>query len=515
MYLCKGERRAKYGMSLASGNRRCAGILAGVCLLTVAGGVPATAQLLRFSNHREVQIPKYAVLRIGPFYSSARFSLTAGYMYTDTSGTGRDFIFRNRRGEVLDDGSELPVIATLQFRNYLLITRRMDVDMSARLSYEYYPLDTREDGFYVDLVEEGVLANISSEMMFSPYLKGTLYDWFVYRADYIDTRGLEDRYGGRRYEYARNKIGFDLDWLLAKDKNVGLSVSRFDEWSFTDEFDDQERTVYEESALYEQEIMPMLALGAKARFQQIDYEADDRNDGEIREYLVYGRFEGGDQEGLQVRVTDVTTLTVGIGYAVAYSRQRGERTDVESDVTTEREGSDENGVITGFASLETGLRKDLSHKIEARRTVRSSFDSAYDIVDSIDYRIGWQGPLSAATFYTTYREVEPSSERVSRYSDWTTGFDLRFPLMRYVDFYLQSMYSIRDNKDSDETDDALDQTERFDYETWVTRAGTQFRVSKNVSFDFYYQHTERYSDSEDLQYSRDLLAALFTYSHEF
>ena len=500
-------------MGLNNAGRRLGRQLFAAGLLCVLGLAAAHAQTLRFSNHREVKIPKYAVLRIGPFYSSARLSLTTGYMYTDTDGSGTAYIFRNRRGDIREDGSEFPVISTLQLRNYLLVTRRMDVDMSARVSYEYYPLDTRESGFYVDLVDEGVLGNISTEIIFTPYLKGTLYDWFIYRADYIDTRGLEDRYGGRRYEFIRNGVGFDLDWKLARDKNVGVSLTRFDEWPQSDTFDERERTSYKERLIYEQEMVRNFVLGAEVSFEQIDYESDERNDGEIQRYFLFSRYRGGDTDGIAMRLTEASTLTVGVGYAVAYSLRRGERSS--GDVTEEDDFSRDRNAFTGFVTLETGLRKDLQHMIKAERDIYGGFTTAFELVDSLEYRILWEGEVSAASFFTRYSDVEPAADFTPGYSDWATGAELRYPLMPYVDLNLLTRYTIRDNDVSDEPVDILDETEVFDYDTWVTRAGTSFRVSKEVTFDFYYQHTERYSDSPDLEYSRDLVAALFTYSHEF
>ena len=60
---------------------------------------PAVAQNLRFSNRREVAIPKNAVLRIGPFYSTARFTQRAGYRYTRSTGAGTDFLIHTLRPE--------------------------------------------------------------------------------------------------------------------------------------------------------------------------------------------------------------------------------------------------------------------------------------------------------------------------------------------------------------------------------------------------------------------------------
>ncbi len=147
------------------------------------------AQGLRFGNHREIQPPEYALLRIGPFYSNVTFSQLVGYRYVSTQGTGVDYVFGTRRGRFKEDGSELPLITTLSLRNYLIVTRNMDVDLSLRLQNEYYPLDTQENEFFFDLTDESVAGNFSTEFRITPFVRGRVYDNMLYKPDYLDVRG--------------------------------------------------------------------------------------------------------------------------------------------------------------------------------------------------------------------------------------------------------------------------------------------------------------------------------------
>ena len=241
------------------------------------------AQHLRYSDHREVRIPDYATVRIGPFYSSMTFFQSVGYRYTRSEGAGTDFLFGTRRGRILEDGSEYPLVSRLTTRNYLLITRHMDLDVSIDISYHHFPMGTQEDELIVQLPPEGIAGSLSTEIRWTPYLRSLIYDDLVYRTDYVDTRGISDDYGGSAYEYFRNKFGINTDWLMAKDKSLSLDLSRTDQVPSDDLYADQESVTYSESISYEQQVFPKLVIGGRARAQQISYGVEDRPDADLQD----------------------------------------------------------------------------------------------------------------------------------------------------------------------------------------------------------------------------------------
>jgi hypothetical protein len=271
----------------------------------------AHAQSLVFGNHRDVAIPDYATVRIGPFYSTIAFSLSVGYRYSDSYGSGTDYLQSNERGAILKDGSDLPILAALDFRNYLLITRHMDLDMSVRFTYEYYPLRTQVDSFDVDLVEEGVFGTFSSEFRITPYLLGNVYDTLVYRTDFVDTRGREDAYGGQEYRYFRNRVGMNLTWLMAEDKQMKADVAREDNIPFADEFAGQEYVLYDESVAYRQNVLPGLWVGATTRFWQYDYVSPERQDASFQDVRLDLSFDKDYKGG--VRLTEATSIDFSLG----------------------------------------------------------------------------------------------------------------------------------------------------------------------------------------------------------
>lgn len=490
------------------GRKRGSFVVAGAIFLFAPFGL---AQQLRFANHREVAVPRYATLRIGPFYSTALFTQTAGYTYTRSSGTGTDYLFRNRRGQILKDGSEFPLISTLGLRNYLLITRRMDLDASLRATYECYPLDTQEDIFYVDLVEEGVIGELSMEIECTPYLKVTLYDDFLYRTDYVDTRGWIDPYGGDEYEYLRNTFGADLDWLIARNQNLGLSASRTDVWPQDRLHRDQKRVTYAESALYEYALGGGVVLGARARFEQTDYASEDRSDVDLQEYTLLARLDRTGREGIRLRLSEMSVLSVGIGYAVGAAYATGRRVVEEREGRIEGEGDRET--LTGFITLETQLRKDLRHELGYAHTLRGGFASAFEEADEYHYTLTWQGAASSAQAYARLLQVNPSGH-LPDYRNRVVGAEISYLLLPPVTLRISGQHAERDNETPPEVA-GFRPEDVYDYRTWFVRAGTSFALTRKLEFYAYAQHAERESASGDLDYQRDQIGALFTYTHQF
>ncbi|MBN1557618.1 MAG: hypothetical protein JW951_05685 [Lentisphaerae bacterium] len=475
-------------------------------LASVMGPFAALGQNLRYDNHREVAVPDYAKIRIGPFYSSARFSLSAGYRYVDTSGTGTDFLFGAERGEFKEDGSDLPVIAQMTFRNYLLLSRRADLDVSFSIGYEYYPLDTQEDGFFFYPPAEGFFGNLSSSLQLSPTVNATVYDRISYRTDYVDARGEEDRYGGREYERFENIIGTDIDWLMDKYQNLGLSFSREDVIPRDDdpgEFNRQERTSYNEGLIYERRVTRRAVAGARADLQQNLYPDDDRSDTYLYAYSAFFHTE----------LTPRTKASASLGYGYTTFESPAEGQD------------DREGTIIGGAGIESALNRETTHSLSYYRQQVRGFDSDIETVDQLRYRLQWAGRFSAASLTSVYAQSDPVYG-FNDYTDWTTRLHYEYPLISFITLLFDAYYQVRDNDELNDAEPILqegedgvlylpDLEEREDYTTWSAQVGTSFGIMENVDFRTYAQHIERDSDAEDLAYERNILSAMFTYSHEF
>jgi len=459
----------------------------------------ASAQSLRFSNHREVSVPEYAVLRIGPFYSSVSLSQSVGYRHTSGEGEGIDFLFENQRGVFLKDGSDFPLVTTLDMRNYIIISRTTDLDISLRASYAHYPNETQEDEFIFDLAEEGITGNISMEFELTPYVKGTVFNDSSYRTDYIDTRGIGDRYGGEGYEHFQNTAGLHLDWLMDRNKNMGLSASRTDSLPSDEKFDSQESVSYLEELIYQQVLNPFVTIGASAAFGQYTYTAvTNRPDTSFQTYMF----------STTARLTERTVGAAAIGYSQASSTGGGET-----------DGGPATGGMVGSVSVKTELDRGLDHEIGFVRSRSAGFNSSFELSDRFVYRLNWKSEdMVSAGLFSEYGSVSPSESSLGEYIDWVSGVTASYPLTELIALNASSTYSIRQNKGAE--DPSGSELEWMnDYTTWSSQIGTSFAVMKrernDVVFSTYVQHVERTSDSPLLEYNRIVFVATLTYTHQF
>lgn len=472
--------------------------LAGAAAIIVLSAAAADAQMVRIQAQREVQPPDYATFRLGPLYSAVSWTETVGYRYTTSSGSGSDYLISNDRGTIKEDGSDFPILSSLTFRNYLVLSRYADVDASFTASYWHYPMDTQDDEFFFDLAQEGVYGTLSTEFRLSPYLYGALYDSIIYRTDYVDTRGLQDRYGGQRYRYLQNTVGGRLNWLMAPRDTLTLSLSRGDWWSMDNDFDDQERTEYTEGLTYTRMAREGVNVGAESTFHQYLYKSDSRDDTLIQDYRLFARID----QGAGPAWMENSAAAAHVGYSLGTGTSSGATN--ENDMST----------VNAGASLDTELRKDLSHGLSYEHGLTGGFNSSFEEYDNVSYRLNWAGQLGSAVFRSAYSSVQPSADDSGDYTTWANGVTLSRALSKLLSVTLDSTYTLRNNRDADTTDTAqLEDTS--DYETWVTTLSTGFQLTKRTTFTTSLQHAERFSDAEDLAYTRDTFEAHLTYRRQF
>ncbi len=462
----------------------------------------AQAQKLSFDNHREIAVPEYALLRIGPFYSNLSIRQTAGYRYTAGEGEGTDFLFANQRGVILEDGEEFPLITTLNFRNYLLLTRNIDLDLSGKIVYGYYPLGTQEEELYLDLVEEGMQGLLSSEIAISPFLKLFLYENARYSTDYVDTRGFMDDQGGQRYENFRNEVGADLDWMVARGKNMHFNVKRVDEIPIgNDTFDDQERVEWSEDLSYEQKVSIFMSAGVRVGAVQADYATTNRGDFSSYNASVFA----------SAALAKATMVAISLGYS-----DGTEKSDDGSEVPLA--GPDVSSSAIGSLSFETVASENLQHSYGFARSHRGGFTSTFEIWNVLYYRLMWSGLFTTVSLTTEQSLVETSQDVSGKYVNWANSLRISRELLSFLTLDFDAMYAVRDNEFDAAFDtgaESVDVEWSTDYDTWSGRVGTTFALTKKIDFRTSFQHVERMSDSEDLDYTRDMYEAMFVYAHDF
>ena len=483
-------------------------------LLAVFGLQSAHAQALRISNRGEIGIPEYATFRLGPFYSAGSFSQSVAVRWTESHGSGTDFLNDTERGVILEDGWDVPLISTISLRNYLILSRNMDLDLALSVSYEHYPMDTQEDRWRFNLAEEGVFATFLSEFRLSENIYGSIYWSPTYRTDFVDARGESDNFAGSEFEYFQSDVGVSIDWLIARDRDLGIDFGRLDFLPRTQEFKNQKRVEHYGNILFEQPVLPYTVAGVEVSRRDINYDDSARADSYIDTVSAYLRFLFNEGRGSALRPTRNSSITGSIGYS------RGVTEAIGDTPTLAGASADESEGLTWQVQFDWGeegaLSRNMTHGLSYSRTINSTFESGLALTDTLRYHWLWLVGLWDLGFGSEYQDVDPLSDRSNGYSNWRTGLTADYHLTEYATVKALSVYEVRNNDDLRKGQTLplpADQVE--DYNTWINRIGTEFDLTRNIVFFTYFQHAERDSSFVDLDFERNTLEARLTYTHQF
>lgn len=468
-----------------------------LCVAMLVAAQPAAGQQLRFIiGHRELQVPDYADLRIGPFYSSISFSQSVGYRYSYGNTNNVDVIDGEWRGVIQDNGAELPLVSTLTIRNYLPVSRIADLDMSLWLSYSHYPLKTQEDQFIFNMADgEEISASIGYEFQPTSYLRMFIYDTPRFSSDYVDIRGLTDDYGGKQYAKFQNTFGIDTDLLIQKDMNLAMSLSRSDVIPADDEFKDQGSSGYNGALAWEYQMHPRLVTGLSANYGIASYPDADREDSRSLALSVFGN----------AAVSENTMASVNVGYSRALM-----------SATNQAEAGIDSGIVAGSVSVRSELSKSLSHEVSYNRNQGRSFQEGLDIGQSFNYSLNWTGDDMTMGFSASMSGTESRGSSSGGYSDWAAQFTTSIPLSSVLVGRFSSTYSVRHNgslavAEGEEVSPEL----VSDYRTWVNRFDTGYSFTKSISMTTYVEYVDRQSDEPTLEYGRLVAGAQCVYTYRF
>jgi hypothetical protein len=489
----------------------------------------AAGQTLRFNTAGGPQPPEGGNLRIGSFYADIAFEQTVGYRYTRSSGAGAGYLLGEGLGRIREDGSELPMVSRLSFRNYLIISKYTDLDVSFDLRYSYFPLGTEDDEFAIEFAGPGfsaqmgaftfgmskdgwqgayhgqsasaymgsegygLLANLSSGFQLTPFVRGKLYDNPSYRVDYVDGRGFSDPTSGRKYPVVQNILGLDLDWLMARDKDLSLLTSWTATWPQEKEFASQEADVYRVSLVYQQQLNAVAAGGGRADYTWRNY----RKDRGLQSQQDYTGF-------ISMDVTENTTLAASLGYSVA---------SVSRASAYEENGN--SGTVIGSVDVSTKLTDRLSHSISLSRRQRAGFEVGVEAVDALSYSLRWTSDLWSVGFLSAYQRADTRLSRSSNYRDWLNQLTATRALSDDLTLMLATAYTLRYN-DAARAGDIGEGVPMLtnDYDTWATNIGLTYLLTAHLSAYAYGEHLERYSDAPVLEFSRDTVGATLVYRHD-
>ncbi len=451
----------------------------------------SAATLLRYDQHRVIQPPDYATVRIGPFYSNLAVAQSAGFRHTWFSGAGTDFLEGNRRGDIKKGGTEFPLLSTLTLNNYLMITRRLDLEANISISYQHYPMNTQEDDLRISLTDEGIFATFSAQIMASRYSRMLVYDDILYQTDFIDTRGLTDRYGGRKYESLANTLGLDWDWQPNPVDSFSTSVSRQDTIPFNDEFESQRGFRYAEMVSYRRSLNPFTAAGVLGSASQSFYR--DRNRPDVHIYRINGF--------LGVRLTPLLTSDTSLGYS-ASTRTGGNL-----------EKEDTSGALTALIGLNHEISETRRQRLAWQRSLSEAFAGGVDVSDAISYSLNWSDGFVPGSLSSRYFIADPQDDNRNGYRDWTTTLGVRYPLTRLIMLSLNGSYAMRMNDAADVIGDSPDLSS--DYQTLTLSANTAFQFTRKTTLTGYFSHSERWSPNPDMEYTRDMIGMTLSWNHKF
>jgi hypothetical protein len=408
----------------------------------------------------------------------------------------------------------------------------MDLDISFQVRFVYYPLDTQDDEWALELADEGLAArfgdftfrlmregwfggyskdaysiyaadegqgfsaDIGSEIALTPYVKTRIYTRPSYSVTYLDSRGYRDFQSGEKYEAFQNTAGVDLDWLVAKDKNVALSFDRTDTLpQNTNVVGSQQSVIQRAQAVYEQRFDPDWLVGARAGVVSRDYPEGERG----------SQFQT-DMEGFLVgQLTPFSTLSAALGYS-----------QVElSDAGAYEEDGTADGVV-GRINLRTQLAKTLWHAFSFSRLFTSGYQAGVDQVDEFRYSIYGSGDQTKVGFTTALREVTPELTTINAHQNWVTQLTLTQPIDDLWSLHFSAAYEQRLNDDLEPgapLDDDL--TLEDDYDTLTLVVGTSYLWTKRSTISGFVQHVERTSEDPLLEFERDTISLTLTWTYTF
>ena len=456
---------------------------------------PDAGTMLRFDQHREIEPPTEATLRIGPWYTDLGIALRGGVTYSRFRKRGIDFPDGTRRGEVREDGLEYPLSATLILNNYMILTRRMDLSLNLRMSYFHYPRGTQEDEFAVSLTEEGISATFSTQFHPTRYSRIFVYDDILFLTDYVDRRGISDRLAGREYRLLQNTVGADWDWRASPRDAFSASISREDTLPQGQAFRIERRVVYREMASYRRQFRPYAAGGILGQASQSLAQIEERPDTYIHGYSFF--------LGLNMTENMVLHTSVGQQFGVV---KGGTIPETRRRQTT-----------FGTASLDHNLGRGRWQRFSFQRSLAESFGGGIERTDQFTYWYRWHGDdrLFPGWFTSQYLIVDPLEPPRDGYRDWVNRIHVRTWLTRVIPLRLTASYAMRFNEAGTAGVIDDDPELRDDYQTLRLRASTRFRVYRRITFDAYAQHTQRTSDNAELEYKQDSVGAHLTWYHRF
>ena len=270
---------------------------------------------------------------------------------------------------------------------------------------------------------------------------------------------------------------------------------RQDTWPQDNDLNQARSTVTKHSLIYQNQLNPVLMVGARADFIFREFDEVLRGNQFQQDYLG---FMGAD-------LTENTTLNFGGGYSTA---------TLEDPGPFEQQGSSDS--VIGFASLQSRLTERTTHSFGYSRRQDGGFEAGLEIVDQYRYAIEWHNDVWSWSYLTLYETVQPRLATVSEYSDWVNQVGATRVLTRNLTAVANVAYTVRNNGEVAAAD--LNSDQLFvsqDYTTWAVNLGLTQHLTDHLAAFYYAEHLEQSGSDPSMDFERDTVGATLTYQYDF
>lgn len=266
----------------------------------------------------------------------------------------------------------------------------------------------------------------------------TVRDRFSYQEDTYDVPQLSNVARYRRWE---NQIGIKMDWPVNEYFTFTTGYDHYNLWTRDDEFSSEQRAIDTFFITPTYLVAPGLKVGLNAAWSFIDFDTDERQDGDS---FLIGPL-------IQWQISDVLEMFLEAGYQRLNFDGTSEFDDeFFTDLSDEERAlfRDSDDTDTYYVKFELAHSPNdlFSHRLLASKTAEIGFGSNYYDLYHVEYAANWKGirdtEIGPVLFYEWYETSgEPNEEA------WRIGaaFGIRHHLTNSITLGLDYRFLLKDS----------------------------------------------------------------------
>lgn len=279
---------------------------------------------------------------------------------------------------------------------------------------------------------DSVLLSPNTELAFTFYLgavKFTLRDRISYQEDSYNVATISNT--GTPYRRFENQIGLLLDWAVNDKVDLAGGYDHYNLWTIGDDYALQDRSIDTIFLKPSYQIVPGIKLGINGSYSFINFDSDDRPDGQG---LLVGPF-------IEWQMSEYTNLYLEGGYQeLTFDQLNLSSSDANAVNNILYNNQD---ISTYYIKFEINNKPSdiFDHRLSFSKTAEIGFSSnSYDLYH-VEYDANWKvfqhteiGPVLFYEYYTTSGDLGETAHRVGaglgvRYhfsNSLTLGLDYRY-----------------------------------------------------------------------------------------